>query len=73
MKPTLALLSSLRSFSLVMSTPSIITVPDVGLSRPPSMFKRVDLPEPDGPMIETKSPRSITRLTPSKALMDPFS
>ncbi len=28
------------------------------------MFIRVDLPDPDGPMIETKSPRSISNEMP---------
>ena len=31
-------------------------------------FIRVDLPEPDAPMIATNSPRSIVRLTPRSAL-----
>ena len=29
--------------------------PDVGVSRHPMMFMRVDLPEPDGPMMATYS------------------
>ena len=32
------------------------------------MFIAVDLPEPDGPMMATNSPRSIDRLTPASAL-----
>ena len=31
------------------------------------MFIRVDLPEPDAPMMATNSPRSIVRLTPRSA------
>src|SRR5207247_1448863 len=32
-------------------------------SRPPIMLKRVDLPEPDGPISEIYSPRRISRST----------
>ncbi len=42
--------------------------PDVGVSRPPTRCMSVDLPEPDGPMIETNSPAAIDRLTPRTAL-----
>jgi hypothetical protein len=31
------------------------------------MFISVDLPEPDGPMIATKSPRATDRLIPARA------
>ena len=31
--------------------------PAVGRSRPPIRLRRVDLPEPDGPTMETISPR----------------
>ena len=41
--------------------------PLVGTSRQPRMFMVVDLPEPDGPMTATKSPRSIVRSTPFSA------
>ena len=37
------------------------------MSRQPSMFINVDLPEPDEPMIATNSPRSIVSDTPSSA------
>jgi hypothetical protein len=43
------------------------TLPEVGTSRQPRMFIVVDLPEPDAPMIATKSPRSIVRSTPFSA------
>ena len=33
------------------------TIPSVGVSRQPMMFIAVDLPEPDGPMMATNSPR----------------
>jgi len=31
-------------------------LPDVALSRHPRIFIRVDLPEPEGPIIDTNSP-----------------
>ena len=43
------------------------TSPDVGVSRQPSMFMSVDLPEPDAPMIAIISPRSALRSTPRSA------
>ena len=42
-------------------------LPLVGRSRQPIKFMKVDLPEPDGPMTETNSPRSIDTVTPSSA------
>ena len=41
--------------------------PPVGLSRQPIRFISVDLPEPDGPMIATYSPRMISMETPRRA------
>src|ERR1700722_9425781 len=41
--------------------------PFVGVSRQPIKFIIVDLPEPDGPMMATYSPRSMRRLTPRSA------
>ena len=41
--------------------------PAVGVSRQPSRFISVDLPEPDGPMIATNSPGSMLKLTPRSA------
>ena len=41
--------------------------PSVGTSRQPRMCISVDLPEPDGPMTATYSPRPISRLTPRSA------
>src|SRR5438874_7657558 len=46
-----------------MSTSSMKTLPEVGLSSPPIMLKRVDLPEPEGPIKEMYSPRRMSRLT----------
>ena len=53
MKPILSRRSwvSARSLSVVISWPSIHTLPAVGLSRPARMCISVDLPEPDGPMM----------------------
>jgi len=42
-------------------------LPDVGVSRAPRMCIKVDLPEPDGPMMATNSPFSILKLTPARA------
>jgi len=41
--------------------------PAVGVSRQPTRFISVDLPDPDGPMIATYSFRSIARSTPRSA------
>ena len=41
--------------------------PLLGVSRQPMRFISVDLPEPDGPMIATYSPRSIWIETPRSA------
>src|SRR5258708_19605163 len=43
-------------------------VPLVGRSRPPMMFSSVDLPEPEGPIRQTNSPRCTSRLTFTRAL-----
>src|SRR5438132_5472472 len=43
------------------------TSPDVRSSRPEKQFRSVVLPQPDGPMIATISPRGIARLTPRSA------
>src|SRR5438874_6360529 len=47
--------------------PSSQYSPVVGLSRQPTTFMKVDLPEPDGPMIATNSPSSISSETPRRA------
>src|SRR5213596_27651 len=41
--------------------------PAVGVSRQPTRFMRVDLPDPDGPMTATYSFLRICRLTPQGA------
>src|SRR5215218_9682616 len=58
---------SLVSSSKKISCPFMSTFPEVGLSRAPMRFKRVDLPLPDGPTIETNSPLFTSKLTPSRA------
>ena len=42
-------------------------MPRLGVSRQPIRFISVDLPDPDGPMIATYSPFSISMLTPRRA------
>src|SRR5688572_33205506 len=49
----------------VASTPSILTAPRSGRSKPATMLSSVDLPHPDGPTIATNSPSRTSRLTPS--------
>ena len=68
-KPSLSRRSivSSSSDSRVISTPSIQTEPPVGRSSPARMCMSVDLPEPDGPMIAVKRPRSNPSVTPSRA------
>src|SRR5688572_16905137 len=52
-----------------MRRPSTVIVPAVGGSRPPMRFRRVVLPEPDGPMRATKSARSMSRSMPCRTSM----
>jgi hypothetical protein len=68
-KPILRLRTSARVSSSRADTscPSSRYVPVVGTSRQPTMFIRVDLPEPDAPMIATYSPASMSRSTPASA------
>jgi len=49
------------------SRPSTHTRPSVGSSRPPMMFSRVVLPEPDRPRKATSCPWSIVNDTPRSA------
>ena len=51
----------------VMSTPSNVIVPEVGISSRFRQRKNVDLPEPDGPITTTTSPRRTSVLTPLSA------
>src|ERR1041384_6169770 len=50
-----------------MGKPSRMYWPAVGVSRQPNRFIKVDLPEPDGPIIATNSPRRMSQLTPRSA------
>ncbi len=43
---------------------SIKISPEEGGIKPPNIFKKVDLPEPDSPIIATNSPFSISTETP---------
>src|SRR5258706_7986486 len=45
---------------------SITTTPELAVSRPASTLRMVDLPQPEWPMMQTNSPRSMPKLTPSK-------
>jgi hypothetical protein len=45
----------------------------VGASRVPMMLKRVVLPHPEGPIMETASPSSMVKETPFKAFIRPLS
>ena len=57
---------------LVIFSPEIYTSPDVGLSNPPTQFKNVVLPDPDGPTTEVNSPSSNKELTLFTALTSNF-
>src|SRR5690349_18802930 len=55
-----------------MRRPSTTIVPAVGVSRPPIRLSSVVLPEPDGPMSATKSPRGMSRSMPcSTSIVSP--
>ena len=51
--------------------PSSSTRPVVGWTKPPTMFIRVVLPQPDGPMIETNSPLRMSNETSSSTRIGP--
>ena len=55
------------SSSVVRSVPSMKTCPAVTSSRPATQCMRVDLPEPDGPMIAVNRPAWKFTETPSRA------
>ena len=52
---------------MLISVPAIVTVPVVGLSSPARMCISVDLPEPDGPITASRSPRLTVTDTPLRA------
>ena len=60
-----------RWFFLVSGVPSMETVPDVGSSSQSTQRMSVDLPEPDGPMITTFSPRLTVRLMSLRTCRSP--
>jgi hypothetical protein len=47
--------------------PPTTTSPEVGSSRLPAMVRRVDFPDPLGPMTATSDPASTESDTPSRA------
>ncbi len=48
--------------------PRISTVPESTVSSVPSRLRRVDFPQPDGPVIATVSPAVSSRSTPSRTI-----
>src|SRR5919198_1042437 len=52
-----------------MRWPSTTIVPAVGVSSPPMRLSSVVLPDPDGPMSATKSPRGMSRSIPCRTSM----
>ncbi len=69
-KPSRSRRSVVRALSLspFTVTPSMTTVPDVGVSSAAMQCMSVDLPDPDGPMIAVIRPRSNSTLTSSRAV-----
>src|ERR1700676_3204606 len=49
-----------------------MTRPEASVSRPPRILISVVLPEPDGPMSATHSPRSMRKLSASTARSEPY-
>src|SRR6056297_3566740 len=47
--------------------PSSTYLPEVGVSRNPSIFMKVDFPEPEAPIMEMNSPLFMERETPFNA------
>ena len=62
-----------RSFDSTSLTtlPSIAIVPPVISSRPASIRRSVDLPQPDGPTSTTNSPSLMSKLIPCRTLVVP--
>src|SRR5205823_3009243 len=69
MKPSfwLRMRARARAESVATSSPSSQYRPPLGESRHPRMCISVDLPEPDGPVIETNSPAPMLQSTPRNA------
>src|SRR5918996_1000026 len=68
-KPTWSRRSRVSCFSdsRPSSTSPMNTRPDVSVSSPARQCMRVDLPDPEGPMMAVKRPAGRARLTPSRA------
>ena len=68
-KPTLSRRTWVSSLSLsvVRSVSPMKTWPEVSVSRPATQCMRVDLPDPDGPMIAVKAPSPKSMVTSSRA------
>ena len=49
-----------------MRLPPTTISPELGLSRPPIRLRSVVLPEPDGPISATKSPRGMSSVRPCR-------
>ena len=64
----LRICDSAASSSVRTSIPSMKNWPLDGMSRQPRMFIIVDFPDPEAPMIATKSPRSTVIDTPRSAV-----
>jgi hypothetical protein len=47
------------------------TSPESGVSKPASTLSRVDLPQPEGPMMATNSPSPTEKLTSSSTATAP--
>ena len=60
---------SCSSLSFDNSFPFTLILPEVGVSNPPIMFSKVDLPLPEVPTMATNSPSSMDRVTPSNAFV----
>src|SRR5215510_11932963 len=52
--------------------PSRATAPRSGWSKPAKIFRRVDLPHPEGPMMATNSPSVTVKSMPSSTAREPF-
>jgi len=69
MKPISLLRMRARSDALMSctGTPFRSYTPEVGVSSRPRIDSRVDLPQPEGPEIDTYSPRWMLKCTPESA------
>ena len=66
--------SSLETYKIcssLFSLPSSKIVPEVASKKPAKTFKKVLLPEPDGPLIKTRSPGEKKKDTEENILLFP--